>query len=523
VARSAAPAGLDPSSLAAAHDLGARGRRRVARRHQRLERLRRSRRRLVAGIGVLIALGVGLAVLGWDQVRESTPGQYVDPSLAPDEPGYVALVEPTPTMLVATRDGDGALAGVALMALQGDDEGGAVLVMPTAIRTPVADATRTEPSTDDAGTDDAGSADDSGTGDSGVGDSGVGDTGETTGSGETSSTEEGAAGGPGGSGDASGDRDLGELGNVVAQDDSEDAEETATTTVAADQGIAPEDGITLAAAYQDGGVDAVVTQVERLLNVAVQESVELDAAGWSTLVEPVNPLSVTLDDAVLDWSAGDVDLTAGDVGPFLAARNDEESELARLSRQELFWRAWLPEVEAGGDQAVPGESSVGIGRFVRGLAAGDALVNSLPVEPASDVLEEQFVAVQAMMVPLVAQEIPYPQEPTPGSRIKVRLLNGTGEEDLAIHAAAPLVAAGAEISVTGNASSFQEEETRLVYATSRQREAAEALQAALGIGVVEAEQSDEGIPPTEEGDRIDVTVILGADAPEAIGRLETPD
>ena len=446
--------------MAAARGLGVRGRRQAARRFLREERRRRSRRRIVGALGVLITLGVALVAVGWAQVRDSTPGTYVDSSRSPTEPGYVALVEPTPTMLVASLDADGELSGVAVLALHTDDEGGAVLVIPTATLTPVAPE-------------------------------------ETT----TSSSAEGDA-------------------TTSAEDGT-----TSSSTEGASLGLDDADTTSLGAAYTAGGLDAVVTQVELLLNVAIHESVELDDAGWASLVAPVNPVTVELDDAVGDWSAGEIALTAEEIGPFLAARNDDESELARLARQELMWRAWLPEVTEAGATAVPGEADVGIGRFVLGLAAGDAVVSSLPVQEADDSGpdEEQFVAVQAMMVPLVAQEIPYPQEPTPGSRIRVRLLNGTGEEDLAIHAAAPLVAANAEIAVTGNATSFQEPQTRLVYATPQQREVAEQLQAALGIGVVEEEQSDEGIPPTEEGDRIDVTVILGADAPEAIGRLETPD
>jgi LytR cell envelope-related transcriptional attenuator len=451
--------GLDPSSLAARHDLGARGRRRAERRNKQARRVRRARRLLATGIGVLVLFGLVLVVVGWSKVRHSTPGEYVDDGVSPDEPGYVALVEPTPTMLVASRDATGALSGVALLALHGEDEGGAVLVMPTAARAisaPLAE-------------------------------------------GETS-------------------------GSSSSDDDTPISNSSTSSSTSTTVGQAGGDeATTLAAGYADGGLDALVGQVELMLNIAIQEAVELDDAGWASLVAPVNPVTVTLDRQVGDWPAGRSDLAADAVGPFLAARNDGESELARLSRQEDFWRAWLPDVAAAGPDAVPGEAEVGIGRFVRGLAAGDASVSSLPVEAADDVFEEQFLPVQAMMVPLVAQEIPYPQEPTPGSRIRVRLLNGTSERDLPIHAAAPLVAAGAEIGVAGNAESFQEPQTRLVYATPQQREAAEALQAALGIGVVEEEQSDEGIAPTEEGDRIDVTVILGADAPEAIGRLETTD
>jgi hypothetical protein len=121
----------------------------------------------------------------------------------------------------------------------------------------------------------------------------------------------------------------------------------------------------------------------------------------------------------------------------------------------------------------------------------------------------------------MATAVPYPQEPGVGRRVRIRLLNGTTTEGLAVLAAHPLVKAGGEIAVSGNADSFHEPETRIIYATPRLREKANNLRDALGVGVVEAASSAESEEPADEADRIDVTVVLGADAPAVIRRLES--
>ena len=377
------------------------------------------RRRVVAGaMAVLVLVGVGLVVVGLDRVRGSTAGTYVDESLRPDEPGYVALVTPTPTMLLLQTDADGGLAGVALLALRAEDEGGSVVLIPVATQAPFA-----------------------------------------------------------------------------------------------------EEGTDLLDVYADGGADTVATQLELMLNIAIGDTVELDPDGWRSLVTPVESVSLVLPTPVGDFPAGRIDVAATDVGRFLAARDVDESELARLDRQELFWNEWLPLVEAGGDDALPGESDVGIGRFVRGLARGDHEVVGLPVAPVQPSDAELFEVSEDMAAELIAREVPFPQEPSVGSRVRVRLLNGTDDPDLLARAAAPLVAAGAEIALTGNADSFDEPETRITYGRPRLRQKANNLRNALGVGEVEQDDA-ENVEPADEADRIDVTVVLGADAPDVIRRLE---
>jgi len=383
-------------------------------------RRNRRRRRLVAGsMFVLVALGAGLAVVGWHRVRNSTAGTYVDAGLQPDEPGYVALVTPTPTMLLLQKDSDGDLVGVALLALRSQDEGGSVVLMPVRTQAPFADP-----------------------------------------------------------------------------------------------------GTTLAAVYGTGGAEAVRTQLELMLKVDLGDTVEVDDARWASLVGPIGSVSLVLPHAIDQWQNGQVDLPASDVGALLAAE-DDEGELPRLDRQELFWDEWLPRVAAEGENAVPGETDVGLGRFVRGLAAGDTDVVAFPVAKVTPSYGELFEPTEDLADEVMATAVPYPQEPGIGRRVRIRLLNGTTTQGLAVLAAHPLVKAGGEIAVSGNAESFHEPKTRIIYATPRLRDKANSLRDALGVGVVEKESSAETQEPADDADRIDVTVVLGADAPAVIRRLES--
>jgi hypothetical protein len=259
----------------------------------------------------------------------------------------------------------------------------------------------------------------------------------------------------------------------------------------------------------------VATQVQLTLNITIGETVEVDDLRWATLLDPVAPITIDLDKAVGQWPAGGAQIPADQVGAFLDARTENETELGRLDRQELFWETWLPLVEAGGKNAVPGEVDVGLGRFVRGLAAGDTDVSSLPVSAAFSA-EEMYAPTEEMLPDLVAHAIPYPQEPSQGSRVQTQLLNGTAQRDLTTRAATSLVAGGAEIALVGNAATFAEPTTRFVYTTAKLRDDAEKLRDAFGVGEVVQAPTDDNAPPVDE-DRIDVTVILGADALDALG------
>jgi LytR cell envelope-related transcriptional attenuator len=112
---------------------------------------------------------------------------------------------------------------------------------------------------------------------------------------------------------------------------------------------------------------------------------------------------------------------------------------------------------------------------------------------------------------LLAQAVPFPTAPEAGTRIKMRLLNGTDDRALTNEAATFFVAAGAEIDIVGNATSFDVPETTVGYSSGGDRQ----VLAGWIAGVLKTQNIEE-LPPAE--DEIDVTVILGNDARDLIGR-----
>lgn len=411
-------AALGTEDRSAAGELPAARGPRDRRRRRGPRRLRRRRAGVLVAMGLLAAAGVALVLGAVSLVRDSTAGRYVEPTASPDEPGYQAYVEPTPTLAVV-QPGGGSLVGITLLSLNAGDEGGAAVLVP--------------PST------------------------------------------------------------------VVPFEGAE---------------------TTLADAYGRGGVEAAVGALEEMLVVDIAESVVVDDRRWASLVAPVAPVTVEPRGAVDGFPGGEVELAAGDVGRYLAALGDDETELDRLERAAGFWSSWVAAVGAGGDHAVPGEVEVGIGRFVRGFAAGDLTTAPLPVTEERDDGDVRWRPDRERTADVVSRTIPFPVSPAPGARVRVRLLNGTTDDTLTTAAARRLVRSGAEITIVGNGPSFSEATTRVIHRLPGQREAAERLGLALGVGDVEQVDAPRGglAVPDEE---LDVTVILGADARDRIEGQET--
>jgi hypothetical protein len=282
----------------------------------------------------------------------------------------------------------------------------------------------------------------------------------------------------------------------------------------------PEPALTLAEVYRDQGAAAAVAALARVVTVGVSDYVVVDDAHWSRLVAPVAPVEVTLDRPVADWPAGAVAIPAADVGRFLAAEDAGETDIDRLDRQQQFWGAWLDRVGSAGEDAVPGEVDTGLGRFVRGIARGPTTAAALPVlqDDASTAGGQRLIAESPQLEALVSRAVPSPVAPAPGRRIRVRLLNGTSDPSLTQAAAPALVEAGAEITIVGNAPSFDVAHTTVAYAGRERIGAAGWLAAMSGIDRIEDVSVGGDAPLPSPDDEIDVTVILGADARELTRR-----
>ena len=209
----------------------------------------------------LIVSGVALAYVGTRIVRNSTEGRVVTPIDDPSAPGFEALVDPTPT-LVVLHDTGGIIDAITVLTLPDPDGGGGgVLMVPTRTihELPVFDVNPIEYAYD--------------------------------------------------------------LGDPAFQADV----------------------------------------VGRLLGAAMLESTVVDTSRWADLVAPVAPLGLDnpnelVVDGEVRFPAGEIELGAADIGPYLEATVEGESDLARLFRHETFWTAWIDAVAADGtDAAVPGE------------------------------------------------------------------------------------------------------------------------------------------------------------------------
>ena len=118
---------------------------------------------------------------------------------------------------------------------------------------------------------------------------------------------------------------------------------------------------------------------------------------------------------------------------------------------------------------------------------------------------------------LVSLAVPFPMSPAPGTRIRVRLLNGTHDASLTTDGARALVAAGAEIVIVGNAPSFDVPDSTIAYSGAGQEGLARWLGAQANIKHIEQiSNGGDTVPASDE--EIDVTVILGKDARDLIGR-----
>jgi hypothetical protein len=256
-----------------------------------------------------------------------------------------------------------------------------------------------------------------------------------------------------------------------------------------------------------GDPAAIRSPLQVVLGIGLTEVAVIDDARWAELVAPVAPLTIENPDAVGDFAAGTLSLEADQVGAYLSARKEGESDLARLYRQQLFFEAWASAVAASPDPAaVPGEVESGIGRFVRGLARGPRRVETLPVVETPEGEGTRTEVDPEAANQLISTLVPFPTAGFPGGRVRVRLLDGTGDTEHVVTTAPRIVPAGSEIVVVGNAEAFDYSTTEIRYHHPSFKAAAQRLRDALGAGRL--------VDDPRQTDAFDVTIVLGTDVEE---------
>ena len=275
--------------------------------------------------------------------------------------------------------------------------------------------------------------------------------------------------------------------------------------------------LTLRTIFDSSGLDALSQAAGRILDISFTDVQVVPSAQWATLVGPVAPVTVNNPDPVSDASGtvvfarGTLELTGAQIWPYLSAKRPNETDLSRLVRQQAFWRGWLAEIgDGGGSGVVPISSETGLGRFVVALGAARVSFQTLPVTtlPAGAAGGVRYAPIPDAVADSVAAIVPFP-EGAPGTRPRLRVLDGTGQLADGVGAATVLAAAGGQIDVIGNARTFGAETTEFIYYEAASKDAALKMRDALGVGEV--------VESTQTNSATDLTVILGDDYLKMVG------
>jgi hypothetical protein len=373
---------------------------------------------------LLVAAGVAVFLLwqeGTRAVLDTTDGQAVEVVTDPAEPGFLAFVEPMPTMLVAHVDGDDALVGVTVLARTALDEGGTLVILST---------------------------------------------------------------------------DL-----LIEQANGE--------------------GVVLGPLYSAEGIAGLERVVGEFFGFGFTDApVVMDPADlelWLRLVEPI-PFSLLddLEEVASDGTeevvieAGNREFDSTTLASVYGWRNSDEVDAARFARQEAIWLAWLGRVGDAEDPiAVTTIFEVGLPPYLRALGTGTADVSDAPMSPLGfdPVRPIYTITGDNLTWPVEkAQEmVPLPVGHRPGARPTVQVLDGTGDQRNRSDMIPVLVAAGAEISVIGNAPAFGVEETTVAYHRVEFETVAVGFAAAIDASLVYDEDPNQPV---------DLTVTIGSDVSE---------
>jgi hypothetical protein len=259
----------------------------------------------------------------------------------------------------------------------------------------------------------------------------------------------------------------------------------------------------LGSALSLGGPALLQASVENLLGVTLDDLVVVDDGRLRDLVANAGDLTVDLPQPVTTmWDAGRTVISPSEVGTLWAAPA-ETNDLARLARHQAFWEAWLSRLRRGGTKALPGGS---LRPYLDALRRSSVSIDLLPVEALDAGAGSELYKVRDdELEALVKSSLPDAVARGAAGRPRVQVLNGTGAVGVAQAVTLRLVASPvrARVAYTGNADSFEHDETQVVFYDRRDQAMAERVRDALGVGRVVLSRVPLGI--------VDITVVVGRD------------
>ena len=306
------------------------------------------------------------------------------------------------------------------------------------------------------------------------------------------------------------------------------ADAAANTVVAVSSGLilwefedAPPDSA--ANIYASGGIDALSLRLGADLSFGTTSSSEVPSTVIDELALAAGPLSLDLPDNVLGpdesgaivvkYPAGALVLPPEQVTEFLGFRGTEEQELSRSLRLQMVWAKLLEAVGASesstkGSLSLPSSASEELTSFADLFSQMSSAQISLTTLPTTEVVLNMSPPVKLNQIDELAipgwvgEFVPFPVSAYPGQRATVSMLNGTTDKRLLNLSAPKVVAGGGQISLAGNAASFDLATSTVEYTESGSKAAAEAIAQQLGLPATLI---------TDQNSNVDVTVTMGQD------------
>jgi nicotinate-nucleotide adenylyltransferase len=276
--------------------------------------------------------------------------------------------------------------------------------------------------------------------------------------------------------------------------------------------------------YEEDGIEALEAAVAEWMGAGfTDDPMIMSTDRLASFFEQVEPIPfVLVDDLVVETDdgievvieAGARDFSAQDLAAVYGWLNPGEPDATRFDRQLDVWRAWLGEIEqvaATGDPADLIAATLpfndGLPPYLRGMATGTADISLPPMAPFWIDPDSPLYALEAKDLAWPTDRalatIPLPIAHAPGARPSVQVLDGTGDANNRAAAIPAIVAAGAEITIVGNAREFGVEATVVSYHVEENVAIAESFGAALGVDV----RFDPNL-----NEVVDLTVTIGANA-----------
>ena len=230
---------------------------------------------------------------------------------------------------------------------------------------------------------------------------------------------------------------------------------------------AEQTGLTLADLFRVSGLSAVISELNGSLRTGFGDVVVLDASSWTGLMVDDLPLTLTLrDDLVRPLDASgipnaptEVVLEAGtrgfdlnEIATIAGHRNPSEPALGVALRQQQIWRAWISRTAGDSERTEVLGQERSFASLVGDLSNAEVSYRTIGTRtsPAQFPEDTVYVAQNEMILDLVAQIVPFPEQIPAIGRPTVLLLDNSLGASSQLPVISSITRSGGSVTVLGN-------------------------------------------------------------------------